>query len=144
MDPENGQTPQNATSWVIHFPVKAPEGAKTRKGYSAVAQCEYWLLNKLNWTEHNPSVTITYQPDELLDLTKWVWEHRGVVGGMAFLPADDAQYAQMPYEEITKEEYTKLAAEFPDIDFSLLFAYEQSDMTTSAQEPACMSGSCDI
>lgn len=144
MDPENGQTPQNATSWVIHFPIRSPEGAKTRKGYSAVDQCEYWLLNKIHWTEHNPSVTITYEPDELLDLIKWVWEHRNVIGGMAFLPADDARYDQMPYEEISKEEYEAALAAFPDIDFALLYAYEKTDETTSSQEAACMAGSCDI
>lgn len=144
MDPENGQTPQNATSWVVHFPVKAPEGAVTRKGRSAVEQCEYWLLNKLHWAEHNPSVTITYQPEELLDLIAWVWEHRHLIGGMAFLPADNAQYAQMPYEEITKEEYEKLAAEFPEIDFSLLYGYEKTDMTEAAQTLACSSGQCEL
>jgi len=102
------------------------------------------LLNKLNWTEHNPSVTITYKPNELLDLTKWVWDHRSVIGGMAFLPADDAQYAQMPYEEITQEEYERLAAEFPEVDYSRLYAYEQSDMTEAAQTLACSAGECSL
>jgi ribonucleotide reductase, class II len=144
MDPENGQTAENATTWVIHFPVKSPEGAKTRKDYSAIDQCEYWLMNKLNWSEHNPSVTITYQPEELLALTQWVWEHRHVIGGMAFLPTDDAHYNQMPYEEITEDEYNRLMAEFPEIDFSLLFAYEQSDMTEAAQTLACAAGNCEL
>ena len=144
MDPENGQSRQDATSWVIHFPVKSPEGAQTRKDVSAIDQCEFWLLNKLYWTEHNPSVTITYQPDELLPLTQWVWDHREVIGGMAFLPADDAQYSQMPYEEITEEEYVKLNREFPAVDFSRLFLYENDDQTTAAQEVACSSGVCEI
>jgi len=84
MDPENGQAAETATTWVIHFPVKSPDGAVTRKQRSAVEQCEYWLQNKIHWTEHNPSVTITYHPDEVLDLIKWVYEHRDLVGGMAF------------------------------------------------------------
>ena len=67
MDPENGQTPENANTWVIHFPVKAPEGAITRKDRSAIAQCEYWLQNKIYWTKHNASCTITYHPDEVID-----------------------------------------------------------------------------
>lgn len=140
LTPENGQTPQNATSWVVHFPVKSPDEAKTRRGYGAIEQCEYWLLNKVHWTEHNPSVTITYEPDELVPLMQWVWDHRDVIGGMAFLPADDAEYQQMPYEEITAEEYQRLASEFPDIDFSLLYAFEQDDMTEAAQTLACVSG----
>jgi ribonucleoside-diphosphate reductase alpha chain len=144
MDPENGQTPENANTWVIHFPVKAPDGAVTRKDRSAVQQCEYWLQNKLNWTEHNPSVTITYNPDEVLDLIKWVWEHRDVIGGMTFLPAFDAQYAQMPYQEITPEEYERAAAVFSQIDFAKLYRYEEEDLTTAAQELACLAGVCEV
>lgn len=144
MDPENGQTPENATTWVIHFPVKAPEGAITRNGRGAIEQCEYWLQNKLYWTEHNPSVTITYKPDEVLDLLRWIWEHREQIGGMAFLPTFDAQYAQLPYIEITKEEYEKLAPEFPEVDYSKIFRYELEDLTTAAQELACASGSCEV
>lgn len=144
MDPENGQTPENATTWVIHFPVKSPDGAITRNGRTAIEQCEYWLNNKLNWTDHNPSVTITYRPDEVLDMLTWIWEHRNQLGGMAFLPTFEAQYAQLPYIEISKEEYEKRAAAFPEVDFSKLFRYELSDLTTAAQELACSSGSCEI
>ncbi|MEZ4718536.1 MAG: ATP cone domain-containing protein [Caldilineaceae bacterium] len=31
LDPENGQTAENANTWVAHFPVKAPEGAITQR-----------------------------------------------------------------------------------------------------------------
>lgn len=144
MDPENGQTPENANTWVVHFPVKAPEGAITRNQRSAVEQCEYWLQNKLHWTEHNPSCTITYHPDEVIDLMKWVWEHRDQIGGLSFLPAFDANYAQMPYVEISKAEYERLAVEFPEIDFAKLYYYEDEDLTTAAQELACVSGICEL
>ncbi len=144
MDPENGQTPENANTWVVHFPVKAPDHAVTRKDRTALEQCQYWLQNKLHWTEHNPSVTITYHPDEVLDVIKWTWDHREVIGGMTFLPAFDAQYHQMPYVEITAEEYRRLAAAFPQIDFSKLYYYEEEDLTTAAQELACLAGSCEV
>ena len=144
MDPENGQTAENANTWVAHFPVKAPEGAITRNDRGALEQCEYWLQVKNNWTEHNPSVTITYQADEVLDIIKWVWENQDKIGGMTFLPAFDAQYEQMPYEEITREEYERRAQAFPNVDFSKLWRYEQEDYTTAAQELACMGGHCDI
>jgi ribonucleoside-diphosphate reductase alpha chain len=144
MDPENGQTPENANTWVIHFPVKAPEKSITRTHRSAVEQCEYWLQNKLYWTEHNPSCTITYQPDEVIDLMRWVWEHRDEIGGLSFLPSFDANYAQMPYVEITREEFERRAAEFPEIDFSKIWRYEEKDLTTAAQELACSSGACEI
>ena len=144
MDPENGQMPETANTWVIHFPVKAPEGAITRNDRSAIEQCEYWLQCKTEWTEHNPSVTITYRQDEVLDIIRWVWENQDKVGGMTFLPAFDAQYEQMPYEEINLARYEKLAAQFPEIDFSKVYRYEEKDLTTAAQELACFAGSCDI
>jgi ribonucleoside-diphosphate reductase alpha chain len=144
MDPENGQTPENANTWVIHFPVKAPEGAITREDRSAIQQCEFWLQNKLHWTEHNPSCTITYRPDEVLDVMKWVWEHRDQIGGLSFLPAFDAKYDNMPYVEITREEFEQRAAAFPEIDFSKVYRYEEEDLTNAAQELACSSGYCEI
>ncbi|THB64622.1 MAG: recombinase [Spirochaetaceae bacterium] len=144
MDPENGQTALNATTWVAHFPVKSPDNAVTRSDRSAVEQCEYWLQNKMHYTEHNPSVTITYRSDEVIDIIKWIWDHQDKIGGMAFLPAVDAQYDQMPYEEIDRDEYQKLAEAFPQIDFSKICRYEDTDLTTAAQEVACSAGHCDV
>ena len=144
MDPENNQTRENATAYVIHFPVASPLGAITRKDMNAIAQCEHWLRNKLYWTEHNPSVTIMYHKDEIIDLIKWVWDHKEFIGGMSFLPRDDADYPQMPYTEISESEYQQLAAVFPQVDFSRLWVYEKEDFTTAAQELACVSGACDV
>ncbi|MBI1871902.1 recombinase, partial [Candidatus Collierbacteria bacterium] len=144
MDPENGQTVETANTWVIHFPVKSPEGAITRRQRSTIQQCEYWLQNKIHWTEHNPSVTVTYRPDEMIDIIKWVYEHKELIGGMTFLPSYDANFAQMPYQEIDKEEYEKLASGFPPIDFSKLYRYEEEDYTKAAQELACVAGACEI
>jgi ribonucleoside-diphosphate reductase alpha chain len=144
MDPENGQTVENANTWVAHFPVKSPEHAITRSSRTAMTQCEYWLQNKIHYTEHNPSVTITYKSDEVIDIIKWIWDHQDKIGGMAFLPAIDAQYDQMPYVDITAEEHTRLAKDFPHIDFSKIYRYEEKDLTTAAQELACMAGQCDI
>ena len=144
LDPENGQTKENATTWVAHFPVKAPDNAITRTDRTAIDQCEYWLQNKVHYTEHNPSVTITYRPNEVLDIIRWIWENQDKIGGMAFLPAFDAQYDQMPYVDITEESYEKLNAVFPEIDFSKIYRYEEEDLTTAAQELACMAGGCDV
>jgi ribonucleoside-triphosphate reductase len=144
MNPENGDDPVNPRTWVVSFPVKAPEGAVTRNDRSALEQCEFWLQNKLHWTEHNPSVTITYKPDEVIDVMKWVWDHREKIGGMAFLPSFDAKYDQLPYIEIGKDEYERRMAEFPDIDFSKIYRYETDDRTNAAQELACSAGVCEV
>ena len=144
MDPENGQSPEYVYIWVAELPVKSPPGSVTCGDRPAIVQCEYWLQNKEKWTEHNPSVTITYTPDEVRVFIKWIWEHQDKVGGMAFLPALDARYDQMPYEEITEQVYERLASEFPTIDFSKIYRYEEKDLTKAAQEFACLAGHCDL
>lgn len=145
LTPENGQTAENATTWVASFPVKSPEGAIVRNGRGAIEQCEYWLKNKIYWTEHNPSVTITYTEDEKEALTDWVIAHKDLIGGMSFLPQSDAKYDNMPYVEITKEKYEEMMQTFPtDIDFSQIWLYEDKDLTEAAQLVACTSGNCDL
>lgn len=144
MHPENGQTAENANTWVVHFPIKSPDGAVTRNDKTALQQCEYWLQNKVNYTEHNPSVTITYRPDEMIDLIKWVWQNQDKIGGMAFLPAFDAQYEQMSYVDISSDTYHELISKFPEIDFSKIYRYEEEDLTTVAQEFACLAGTCEL
>lgn len=143
MDPENGQTRQNATTWVVHFPVKSPEAAVVRSDRGALEQCEYWLQNRIHYTEHNPSVTITYQQHEILDLIRWIWRYQDKIGGMAFLPHSDANYDQLPYEETSQREYEERIAAFPEVDFSKIYRYEESDLTNAAQELACMAGNCE-
>ncbi len=144
MVPELGQTWDNATTLVASFPMKAPDGSLTNKDVSALDQCEYWLLAKKHFTEHNPSVTITYTAAEFKDLKKWVIAHKTMIGGMSFLPATNAKYELMPNEAITQEQYEKLIIGFPKLDFSKLAIYEKSDMTEASTELACVSGACSI
>lgn len=143
MDPENGQQADTATKWVIHFPMAAPEGSVIESERSALQQLQHWLINKRYWTEHNPSVTVTYSPNEMIGIIGWVWEHRAEVGGVSFLPRADTVYQQMPYEETTREEYERALAAFPRIDWALIAAFEAEDMTTSSQELACSGGKCE-
>lgn len=144
MTAENGQPADNPATWVVAFPVAAPASAVVRADVSALDQCRHWLYNKLAYTEHNPSVTISYKPEELAGVVDWVWAHRDEIGGMSFLPFFDARYDLMPYQEISEAEYLARAAVFPTIDFSKLWYYEASDETTAAQELACVAGLCEL
>lgn len=146
MDPENGQTWDNMDTVVAHFPLESPANAVTRQDRTALEQCEYWKLVKINLTEHNPSVTITYRPEEAQGVEDWIVENREILGGMAFLPhfEENVNLKQMPYRELTKSQYHNDAAAFPDIDFSLVAQLEEDDQTTSSQELACSAGQCEI
>lgn len=144
MDPENGQNPDTATTWVVGFPVKSPDGSITNKDLSAIDQLNWWLTNKLHWTTHNPSCTIAYKKNEMTKIIDWVWEHRQKIGGLSFLPMNEHVYNLAPYEEITKEQYEELISKFPEIDYSRIYAYEKEDRTTASQELACMAGQCEL
>jgi ribonucleoside-triphosphate reductase len=144
MTPYAGQEAGTATRWWAEFPIKAPAGTPLLRDASAVEQCEFWLLNKLYWTEHNPSCTISYRLQEAVDLVKWVAEHKDYIGGLSFLPVDDTVYPIMPFTEISEDEYNRRIAEFPEIDYSLLYLFEKSDMSEASITLACMSGSCEI
>lgn len=139
--PETGQEYDTASTFVVEFPVKSPEGAITN-GRPVTQQLDYWLQNKRMWTEHNPSNTIYYRAHELDTLIEWVYEHQDEIGGLSFLPYDDHVYPLAPYEEIAKDEYEKRASQMPNIDFSLLWYFENDDHTTSSQELACFAGQC--
>lgn len=143
-EPEVGQEPKTATTWVLSFPVKSPEGAKTRKDVTALQQCESWLVRKKYFTEHNPSCTIYVKSHEWIAVMNWVYEHWGEIGGLSFLPSDDHVYRLAPYEEITKEQYEELVAAFPkDIDYSILAALEDDD-NTSGGGNGCEGSLCEV
>ena len=142
--PEVGQDPATAYTWVLEFPMKAPEGSITRHDVSAIDQLEHWAHMKKNWCEHNQSVTIYVQNKDWPAVMNWVYEHWDTVGGLSFLPSEDHIYRLAPYESITKEEYETRLASFPQLDYSLLSALEKDDNTTGARDYACTSGTCEL
>ncbi len=142
--PEVGQVDGEATNYVIDFPIKAPEGAVTRRDLSAMDLMEHWKTLKTNYTEHNPSTTISVASDEWLKVGNWLYENWDLVGGLSFLPKDDHVYQLAPYEEITREQYEDLVSRFPQIDFSNVTAYEYEDETEGSHELACVSGACEL
>lgn len=142
--PEVGQTPEEAHTFVLEFPVKAPAGSIFKNDLTAVEQLEYWQKVKENFTEHNPSVTISVGEEEWLAAGNWVYQHWDAVGGLSFLPREKHVYKLAPYEEIDEKTYTELVKVMKDIDFSKIVTYELEDETAGAKEYACVGGVCEI
>ncbi len=142
--PEVGQTMENATTYVLEFPVKAPEGAICRDDVDAIKQLEHWKVVKVSYTEHNPSTTISVGEDEWIKVGNWVYQNWDIVGGLSFLPRSNHVYQLAPYETITKERYDALLKTVNHIDFSKIVTYEVVDETEVKKELACVSGVCDI
>jgi ribonucleoside-diphosphate reductase alpha chain len=142
--PEVGQTLEDATTFVLEFPMKAPDGAICKDDITALDQLEHWKVMKKHYTEHNPSVTISVGDDEWLAVADWIYKNWEIVGGLSFLPRSNHVYQLAPYEEITKKQYNEMVERLGDIDFSKIVTYEKEDETEAKRELACVGGVCEI
>ena len=145
--PEVGQSMEEANTYVFEFPVKAPDHSKEARfkdDLTALDQLEYWKTVKLNYTEHNPSATISVGDDEWIGVVDWVQKNWDIIGGLSFLPRSNHVYRLAPYETITKDEYEKRMERFPKVDYSKLIAYERQDESDMKKELACAGGTCEI
>jgi ribonucleoside-diphosphate reductase alpha chain len=142
--PEIGQSMDSANTYVFEFPMKSPEGAICKDDISAIDQLEHWKIVKVNYTEHNPSVTISVGEDEWIKVAHWLFQNWDIVGGLSFLPRSNHVYQLAPYEAIDEKKYKDLVARMPNIDFSKIITYEMKDETEVKKELACVSGVCDI
>ena len=142
--PEVGQTMESASTYVFEFPMKAPHGAICKDDIDAIAQLEHWKIVKVNYTEHNPSVTISVGDDEWIKVGNWIYENWEIVGGLSFLPRSNHVYQMAPYETINKEKYESMLKNVAHLDFSKIVTYEIEDETEVKKELACVAGVCDI
>jgi hypothetical protein len=142
--PEVGQTGDNISTYVLEFPIKAPEGAIFRNDLTALEQLEHWKMVKENYTEHNPSVTISVGDNEWIEVANWLYGNWDLIGGLSFLPRSEHVYTLAPYEEVGAERYNQMVSSYPSIDFSQIIIYEKDDETQGAKEAACVGGVCEI
>ncbi len=143
-NPEVGQTEENATTFVLEFPVESPASSKFKDDFTALEQLEYWKSVKENFTEHNPSATISVGEEEWIEVVGWIQKNWNIIGGLSFLPRFDHVYRLAPYETITRERYLKFSSRFPVVDYSKLVGYEHADETEQKRELACAGGLCEI
>ncbi len=142
--PEVGQAVGTATTYVFEFPVKSADGAICNRDLSALDMLEYWKVAKLNFTEHNPSVTISVGDNEWISVANWVYENWDIVGGLSFLPRSNHVYQLAPYEEIDAKRYEEMNKRLVGIDFAKIVSYEAEDETEMRRELACAGGACEL
>ena len=135
-------TKPNSTT-VFTFPIKAPQGALTRKEINAITHLKLWLVFQRHWCEHKPSVTISVKEDEWPEVGAFVWKYFDEMSGVSFLPFDGGSYRQAPYEECSEEQYNELLAKMPqNINWDSLI--EIDDNVEGVQSLACSAGVCEI
>jgi len=138
------------TSAVITIPIKAPEGAITRK------ESVFSFLNRVKkisteWVapghlkgqnSHNVSATISIKENQWERVGKWMWENRNTFNGLSVLPHDGGNYVQAPFEDCDEEKYKNLFSALKNIDLTNIIEY--NDETKLQGELACSGGACEV
>jgi adenosylcobalamin-dependent ribonucleoside-triphosphate reductase len=106
--------------FVFEFPIQTENFKKSKKDVSIWEQMELNAAIQYYWSDNNVSQTVTFDPATESHQIKDVLEaYEDRIKAVSFLPLGDTSYEQMPYQEITKEEYWDRQAEITSTpDFS--------------------------
>jgi ribonucleoside-diphosphate reductase alpha chain len=126
---------------VFSFPQKAPAGI-LRSDVTPISHLELWLTYQRHWCEHKPSVTISVSEKDWPSVGAWTWENFDEISGVSYLPYDGGTYRQAPYEECSQDDYEKLKASIPHVNWEDF--KENTDNVEGAQQLACSAGVCEI
>tara|TARA_B100001123_G_scaffold63282_1_gene69436 strand:+ start:8879 stop:10801 length:1923 start_codon:yes stop_codon:yes gene_type:complete len=130
---------------VFSFPVKAPKGALTRDKLSAIDHLKIWQVYSDHWCEHKPSITVSVQENEWMEVGAYVHKNFSHMSGISFLPMSEHTYKQAPYQDSTRAEYESLLKKMPEnIDWNTLSEYEEDDNTHGSQTLNCTGDVCEI
>ncbi len=130
---------------VFSFPMKAPTGAITRHKVSAIEHLILWKIYANHWCEHKPSITVSVQEKEWLEVGAFVYANFEDMSGVSFLPMSEHSYKQAPYQDCDRDQYAELLSKMPtDVDWKSFGAYEKEDLTSGSQELACTGTICEI
>ena len=101
---------------------------------TAIDQLERYKMFQLNWTDHNTSVTISYDPSEVPAIIDWLEENWDVYVGVSFMyrndptkTAKDLGYAYLPQEVVTKEVFEAYTATLKEVDIDTVNSHEEID-----------------
>jgi len=95
---------------VVYFPVKEKNFTKSKYDISLWEQLI--LIKELQhyWADNSVSCTVTFKPEEAKDLKSAIEYMAPYVKTLSFLPLENHNYQQAPYQTCTKEEYDAYVA----------------------------------
>jgi len=131
---------EDHTRYIVEFPAESPEGAVLAADMTAVQQLEWVKKMQTEWADNAVSVTVYYRKEELPEIKQWLSEnYTNGVKSVSFLLHSDHNFPLAPYEEISQEEYEKMAAK---VDFSVPLVLDASGTELDPSE--CATGACPI
>ena len=112
---------------------------------SAVEQLERYKLMMDNYVDHNCSVTISYDPEEVPEIIEWILTNWDTYVGVSFIyrndptkTAKDLGYAYLPQEVVTEETYRKYVATLGEVDLDGTNTFDE------LTDEGCATGACPI
>ena len=143
--PYEDATEKPDSTVVFSFPMKAPSKAITRQDITAVEHLKLWKLYADYWCEHKPSITVSVQETEWLQIANFVYDNFDSMSGVSFLPMTKHTYKQAPYQDITEEQLRIALNDMPtSVAWEAFATYEKEDTTSGSQEFACTANACEV
>ncbi len=129
------------TTSVVFFPIKS--GAKrAEKDVTIFEKMALAATAQRYWSDNSVSVTISFDPEKEAEHIGTVLHmYDGQLKTVSFLPSGNHVYPQMPYTQITEEEYLKATEKLFPIDFSGVYAGMAID---AIGEAYCTTDSCEV
>ena len=136
---EEDVTDKKNTS-VVYFPVKS-NAVRSEKEVSIYEKIHLAALAQYEWSDNSVSVTISFdQETEREEVKRVLHMYDGQLKTVSFLPSGGV-YQQMPYTQISEEEYESYRMNLFPIDLAGVYAGMASD---AVGESYCVSESCEV
>ena len=105
---------------VVEIPISLGSNIMTLKEVKIRKQLEIASLLQRHWADNQVSCTVTFDTEEEGPMIpELLEEFQHQLKGICFLPNfESGAYAQMPYEEITEDQYLEMKANIRPVDFS--------------------------
>lgn len=126
---------------VVFFPVKS-NALRSEKEVSIHDKIDLAATAQYEWSDNSVSVTVSFDPEtESEAVGEVLHRYEGKLKTVSFLPSGNAVYPQMPYTQITEEDYESYTMKLFPIDFTGVYAGMAID---AIGENYCTTDACEV
>jgi ribonucleoside-triphosphate reductase (thioredoxin) len=129
------------TTSVVFFPIKS-DARRAERDVTIFEKMSLAAIAQRYWSDNSVSVTVSFDKDkESQHVGTVLHMYDGQLKTVSFLPSGNDTYPQMPYTQITEEEYIEATEKLFSIDLDGVYAGMASD---AIGERYCTTDSCEI
>ena len=129
------------TTSVVFFPVKT-NAKRAEKDVSIYEKVALASAAQRYWSDNSVSVTVTFDAEkEAESIGSVLHMYDGQLKTISFLPMGNTVYPQMPYTQITEQEYEDYTMKLFPIDFKGVYAGMAAD---AVGEAYCTTDACEV